>query len=102
MPIDLDDYEYSEDELIDEINNAAFPTAFEDWNIYHYKAGDSNTAIISLKRPDGTELATECEIPAINVADAVKNYTEFYMPETSIENWGLKFASITVGRRILL
>lgn len=102
VPIVLDDYDYSEDELIDEINNAVFPIAFEDWNAYYYDIGDSNMALISFKRPDGTELATESEIQATDVNDAVKKYNEFYLPESSIHDWGLKFDSITVGKPILL
>lgn len=102
VPIILDDYDYSEDELINEINNTVFPIAFEDWNAYYYRVGDSHTALISLKRPDGTELATESEIQAIDTDDAVKKYTEFHKPETSIENWGLKFDSITVGKQLSL
>ena len=103
VPIVLDDdYDYSEDELIDEINNTVFPIALEDWNSYHYDVGDSITVIISFKRPDGTELATESEIQAIDVNDAVKKYNEFYLPEQSIHDWGLKFDSITVGKQISL
>ena len=104
VPIVLDEYDYSEAELIDAVNNAAFPVPFEDWNRNYYEVGDSMVALISLKRPDGTELATESEIQAKDVNDALRQYTDtaFYMPEDPIHDWGIKFESITIGKPLAL